>query len=77
VNADQIIIVQAVVSIVAVVGFGIYAQYKRILAEDLADGLLSAYQWIDEIIEALEDNNEARGNVAIDNLINKRRADEE
>jgi hypothetical protein len=43
VNADQIIIVQAVVSIVAVVGFGIYAQYKRILAEDLADGLLSAY----------------------------------
>lgn len=72
-STDQIIIVQAVVSIAAVVGFGIYAQYKRILAEDLADGILSAYQWIDEIIEALENQDNTQGDAAIDRLISKRR----
>lgn len=72
-STDQIIIVQAVVSIAAVVGFGIYAQYKRILAEDLADGILSAYQWIDEIIEALENQDNTQGDATIDRLISKRR----
>lgn len=72
-STDQIIIVQAVVSIAAVVGFGIYAQYQRILAEDLADGILSAYQWIDEIIEALENQDNTQGDAIIDRLISKRR----
>lgn len=72
-STDQIIVVQAVVSIAAVVGFGIYAQYKRILAEDLADGILSAYQWIDEIIEALENQDNTQGDATIDRLISKRR----
>lgn len=53
-----------------------YAQYQRVLAEDLATALLEAHAWVDEIIEALEEKDETEGNRAVDRLVAQRRNDE-
>jgi hypothetical protein len=52
------------------------AQYYKVLSEKLAESLLAAHAWVDEIIEALEDKDEAQGNRAVDRLVAQRRDDE-
>ncbi len=52
------------------------AQYYKVLSEKLAESLLAAHAWVDEIIEALEDKDEAQGNRAVDRLVGQRRDDE-
>ncbi|QEA11271.1 membrane protein [Streptomyces phage Vorvolakos] len=52
------------------------AQYYKVLSEKLADSLLAAHAWVDEIIEALEDKDETEGNRAVDRLVAQRRDDE-
>lgn len=46
-----------------------YAQYQRVLAENLAEALLVSHAWVDEIIEALEDKDEDSGNKRIEGLV--------
>lgn len=53
-----------------------YAQYQRVLAEDLAAALLEAHAWVDEIIEALENSDESEANKSIDRLVAQRGNDE-
>lgn len=53
-----------------------YAQYQRVLAEDLATALLEAHAWVDEIIEALENSDESEANKSIDRLVAQRGNDE-
>ncbi|WNM75031.1 hypothetical protein SEA_DENNEBES_76 [Streptomyces phage Dennebes] len=53
-----------------------YAQYQRVLAEDLATALLEAHAWVDEIIEALENPDESEANKSLDRLVAQRVNDE-
>lgn len=53
-----------------------YAQYQRVLAEDLATALLEAHAWVDEIIEALENPDESEANKSLDRLVAQRVDDE-
>lgn len=53
-----------------------YAQYQRVLGEDLATALLEAHAWVDEIIEALENPDESEANKSLDRLVAQRVDDE-
>lgn len=53
-----------------------YAQYQRVLGEDLATALLEAHAWVDEIIEALENPDESEANKSLDRLVAQRIDDE-
>ena len=54
-----------------------YAQYQRVLGEDLATALLEAHAWVDEIIEALENPDESEANKSLDRLVAQRVDDEQ
>lgn len=51
------------------------AQWYKVTAERLATEVLITYQWIDEIIEALESKDEAAGNERVDRLVDQRLPD--
>ncbi len=57
-----------------VLALGIGAQYLWSECQRLAAAVLTTYEWIDEIIDALENPDEDAGNRRIDELINKRKA---
>ena len=57
-------------------GLAFYAQYHKVLAEDLATALLEAHAWVDEIIEALENPDESEANKSLDRLVAQRVNDE-
>lgn len=52
------------------------AQYYKVLSEKLAEQVLVAHAWVDEIIEALENKDETEGNRAVDRLVAQRVNDE-
>lgn len=67
---------QWVVWALGLFGLAFYAQYHKVLAEDLATALLEAHAWVDEIIEALENPDESEANKSLDRLVAQRGNDE-
>lgn len=62
----------AIFFMVVVLALAYVAQYYKVKAEKLAEGVLVAHQWVDDIIEALQDPDTGRGDRKIDALVEKR-----
>lgn len=55
------------------VALGILTQYYKVLSEKAIDYITTQEQWIDDIIKALEIEDESQGDEAIDYLIAAKR----
>lgn len=62
----------AIFFMVVVLALAYIAQYYKNLAEDLAKGVLAAHQWVDDIIEALQDPDTGRGDEKVNALVKER-----
>jgi hypothetical protein len=62
----------AIFFMVVVLALAYVAQYYKVKAEKLAEGVLAAHQWVDDIIEALQDPDTGRGDRKVDALVEKR-----
>jgi len=51
----------------------IIAQVYKVQRDKFADEYLAGQRWIDDIITALENRDEAAGNVAVDSLLDRAR----
>ena len=74
-NPNSIVLIQGVASLIAVVVIGGYAQYQRVLCEKMEGRMLAAHGWIDEIIEALKEKDEAVQAVDVARLVDDRTGD--
>lgn len=63
-----------IVCTVLVIALAIIAQYRKVMMEKLLEYALYQEQWIDDIIKALEKDDEDEGDVDIDYLIDAKRA---
>lgn len=62
-----------IVGAALVIALAIIAQYRKVMMEKLLEYALHQEQWIDDIIKALEKDDEDEGDVDIDYLIDAKR----
>lgn len=71
-----LLVYQWIVWTLGLLALAFVAQRERTKSEALTEALLEAHDWVDEIIEALEEKDEAEGNRAVDRLVAQRKPDE-